>query len=295
MLADLISTVFSGLTWAMATFLVASGLTLIFGILHILNFAQGGFFMVGAFMASTMVGRLGGEVSVAAYVGVSCLAACGVAVLGLATDALVFRRLRGVPDVYVLIATYALLLVTMGGAKLVWGLDPMAVAPPRELTGAWFVGEAVLPTYSVFIVAAGLAVYLALEALLRLTRFGQLVQAVGLDPWEARLLGVNVSLVYSVSLVIGFGLAGLAGGLLAANQSLTTSMGDTFVIQAFGAIIVGGIGSVSGAFAASLLLGLIEAFGDTYLPQYPGIFFFVGLGLILLIRPTGLAGREKLA
>lgn len=295
MLADLISTVFSGLTWAMATFLVASGLTLIFGILHILNFAQGGFFMVGAFMASTLVARLGHDVSIATYVGVSCLAAFGVAVLGLATDAVIFRRLRGVPDVYVLIATYALLLVTVGGAKLVWGLDPMAVAPPRELTGALFVGEAVLPTYSVFIVASGIVVYLALEALLRLTRFGQLVQAVGLDPWEARLLGVNVSLVYSVSLVIGFGLAGLAGGLLAANQSLTTGMGDTFVIQAFGAIIVGGIGSVSGAFAASLLLGLIEAFGDTYLPQYPGIFFFVGLGLILLIRPTGLAGREKLA
>lgn len=295
MVSDLVSTVFGGLTWGMATFLVASGLTLIFGILHILNFAQGGFFMVGAFAASTLVARLGGDVSLLAYVGISLVAALGVAVLGLVADALVFRRLRGVPDVYVLIATYALLLVTVGGAKLVWGVDPMAVAPPRELQGALFVGEAVLPTYSLFIVACGLVVYVALEVLIRFTAYGQVVQAVGLDPWAARLLGVNVGLVYSASLVIGFGLAGLAGGLLAANQSLTTSMGDTFVIQAFGAMVVGGIGSVGGAFAASLLLGLIEAFGDTYVPQYPGIFFFIGLGLMLLLRPRGLAGREKLA
>jgi branched-chain amino acid transport system permease protein len=295
MVADLVSTVFGGLSWGMATFLVASGLTLIFGILHILNFAQGGFFMLGAFIASTLVARLGGDVSIWSYLGVSVVAAAGVAVLGLISDALVFRRLRGVPDIYVLIATYALLLLTIGAAKLIWGADPLAVAPPRELGGALFIGGAVLPTYSIFIVACGIAVYVGLELLIRCTRYGQVVQAVGLDPWTARLLGVNVGVVYSVSLVIGFGLAGLAGGLLAANQSLTTSMGDTFVIQAFGAMVVGGIGSISGAFAASLLLGLVEAFGDTYVPQYPGIFFFIGLGLMLLVRPRGFAGREKLA
>jgi branched-chain amino acid transport system permease protein len=277
MVADLVSTVFGGLSWGMATFLVASGLTLIFGILHILNFAQGGFFMLGAFIASTLVARLGGDVSIWSYLGVSVVAAAGVA------------------DIYVLIATYALLLLTIGAAKLIWGADPLAVAPPRELGGALFIGGAVLPTYSIFIVACGIAVYVGLELLIRCTRYGQVVQAVGLDPWTARLLGVNVGVVYSVSLVIGFGLAGLAGGLLAANQSLTTSMGDTFVIQAFGAMVVGGIGSISGAFAASLLLGLVEAFGDTYVPQYPGIFFFIGLGLMLLVRPRGFAGREKLA
>ena len=295
MLADLVSTVFGGLSWGMATFLVASGLTLIFGILHILNFAQGGFFMLGAFMASTLVARLGDDVSIWSYLGVSVVAAAGVAVLGLITDALVFRRLRGVPDIYVLIATYALLLLTIGAAKLIWGADPLSVAPPRELGGALFIGGAVLPTYSIFIVACGIVVYGGLELLIRCTRYGQVVQAVGLDPWTARLLGVNVGVVYSVSLVIGFGLAGLAGGLLAANQSLTTSMGDTFVIQAFGAMVVGGIGSISGAFTASLLLGLVEAFGDTYVPQYPGIFFFIGLGVMLLARPRGFAGREKLA
>jgi branched-chain amino acid transport system permease protein len=295
MLSDLISTVFSGLTWAMGTFLVASGLTLIFGILHILNFAQGAFFAIGAFMAASMIARLGGSVSLAAYLGVSVAAAIGVAILGLITDVLVFRRLRGVPESYVLIATYALLLVAMGLTKLVWGLDPVSVAPPTELMGAISIGDAILPTYSLFVIASGIVVYVGLEVLIRGTRFGHLAQAVGLDAWEARLLGIDVSLIYSVSLMIGIGLAGLAGGLLAANQSLTSDMGDTFIIQAFGAIIVGGIGSIGGAFVASILLGLIEAFGDTYIPQYPGIFFFIGLGLILLLRPSGLAGRERLA
>lgn len=295
MLSDLATTVFSGLVWAMATFLVASGLTLIFGILHILNFAQGGFFMIGAFAASTMVARLGGDVSLTTYVAVSFAAAALVAVLGLAMNFAVFRRLRQTPDAYVLIATYALLLVTIGVAKLIWGLDPLSVAPPRELGGALFFGDVVTPTYSLFIIACGLVVYLALEILIRFTHFGQLVQSVGLDPWTARLLGIDVDLVHTTTLVIGFGLAGLAGGLLAANQSLTTSMGDAYIIQAFGAIIVGGIGSISGAFAASLLLGMVEAFGDAYAPNYPGVAFFIGLGAVLLLRPTGLAGRETLA
>lgn len=294
-MSDLASIVAEGLTWGMATFLVASGLTLVFGILHILNFAHGGFFAVGAYLAFTAVGALGGDLSLWAYGGVSLMAAIGVALLGLLTDATVFRRLRGVPDAYVLIATYALLLLVNGGVKLVWGLDPAAVPPPQALAGAVVLGDTILPTYDLFIIGCGVVVFAGLDVLLRRTRFGQLMAAVGMDPWAARLLGVDVGRVYTITLMIGFGLAGLAGGLLAANQSLQPGMGDAVIIQAFGVIIVGGTGSVRGAFAAAVLLGLVQAAGNAFVPQYPGVFFFVGLGAMLLLLPDGMAGRERVA
>jgi len=261
MLGDLTSIVFEGLTWGMATFLVAAGLTLVFGILHILNFSHGAFFMVGAYVAFTLISRLAGDVSVWEYVAIALAAA-------LAVD---------------------------GAAKLVWGLSPQSVSPPDALGGAVMLGDAVIPSYDLFVILCGVAVFAGLDLLIHRTGFGQLVQAVGMDPWTARLLGVNVGAIYTITLMIGFGLAGLAGGLLVANQSVETGMGDIVIIQAFGVIIVGGTGSVRGAFFAAILLGVVQAFGNAYVPSYPGIFFFIGLGAMLLIRPGGLAGREAVA
>lgn len=295
MLGDLTSIVFEGLTWGMATFLVAAGLTLVFGILHILNFSHGAFFMVGAYVAFTLISRLAGDVPVSEYIAIALAAAVAVAVLGLAAEYTVFRRLREVPPSYVLIATYALLLAVDGAAKLVWGLSPQSVSPPDALGGAVMLGDAVIPSYDLFVILCGVAVFAGLDLLIHRTGFGQLVQAVGMDPWTARLLGVNVGAIYTITLMIGFGLAGLAGGLLVANQSVETGMGDIVIIQAFGVIIVGGTGSVRGAFFAAILLGVVQAFGNAYVPSYPGIFFFIGLGAMLLIRPGGLAGREAVA
>ncbi len=292
---DLGFTVFTGLSWGAATFLVAAGLTLIFGILHILNFAHGGFFMLGAYVAFTLLSLIGDGVPVWAYVLVAFAAGAAVALMGVAVDRLILRRLRHVEDAYVLIATYALLLVCDGAAKLIWGLSFLSVMPPQELFSAVFLGDLVLPTYPLFVIGVSVVVFVALELFIARSRTGKLIRVVAMDPWMARNLGIDVGRVYLLTVMIGFGLAGFAGGILAANQSLSPELGGIYVLQAFGVVIVGGMGSIRGAFLAAMLLGQIEAFGAMLAPDYPGVFYLLALAVILLIRPQGLMGKAQTA
>jgi branched-chain amino acid transport system permease protein len=294
MLADWPSLLFNALGWGMATFLVAAGLTLVFGILHVLNFSHGGFFMIGAYLAFTISAAVG-STNLVAFLGASLAAALVVGLLGLMVDRAVFRRLAQVDGAYVLVATYALLLVCNGAVKLIWGLTVQSAQPPAALFGVTILGDLVMPHYAVFVIAAGIAVYLALEWLLNLTAAGKLIRAIAADPWMAQLLGVNVGLVYSATVALGFALAGLAGGFLVANQSLSPDLAGIFIIQAFGVVIIGGMGSIRGAFLASLLLGLVDSFGTALLPDMPGILFFVALAVLLLVRPQGLLGSGRLA
>ncbi len=286
---------FNAASWAAATFLVAAGLTVIFGVLHVLNFAHGALFMIGAYVSYDVITRLGGDVSIGCYLVATLAAAAVVAVLGLVIDFSVFRRMHAVNRAYVLIASYAVLLLLNGAVKLIWGVDVLTVQPPTQMMDATVVGGVVMPNYTLFTIVAALTVYAGLELMLRGTRFGQMLQAVGADPWTARMLGIDVNGVYTLTMVIGFALAGLAGGLLAANQSLSPGLGDMFVIQAFNVIIVGGMGSVTGALLAAMLLGLVNALGDVLIPNYPGALPFVALAVCLLVRPAGLLGRRETA
>lgn len=288
MLADFLLIAINGLVWAMAVFLVASGLTLIFGILHILNFSHGGFVMIGAYLAFTAMQLLTGSVGIAAFLGIAVLCAVAVAGMGFVIDRVVFKRLKGVDDSYSLIATYAVLLLSEGAVKSVWGPNFESVYPPEGLGGALFLGDLFLPSYALFVIGAGLAVFLVLDWWLHRTASGKIMKSVALDPWMASILGINVNAIFTTAVVAGFALAGLAGGLLAPNQSLSPMMGGSYIIQAFGVIIVGGIGNVRGAFLAAILLGLIDAFGTVFVPQFPGIFFFIAVAVIILFRPQGL-------
>lgn len=288
MLADFLLIAMNGLVWAMAVFLVASGLTLIFGILHILNFSHGGFVMIGAYLAFTAMNLLTGTVGIAAFLGIAVACALAVGAMGYVVDRVVFKRLKGVDDSYSLIATYAILLLSEGAVKSIWGPNFESVYPPDGLGGALFWGNLFIPSYALFVIGSGLVVYLALDWWLHRTASGKIMKSVALDPWMASLLGINVNAIFTFAVVAGFVLAGLAGGLLAPNQSLSPMMGGSYIIQAFGVIIVGGIGNVRGAFLAAILLGLIDAFGTVFVPQFPGIFFFIAVAVIILFRPQGL-------
>lgn len=294
-LTDLALTLVNALSWAMATFLVATGLTLVFGILHVLNFAHGGYFMIGAYVSFTLIRLFGGDVTLVTYLGAAIVATVAVGLLGWLVDRFVLRRLRNVDGAYVLIATYALLLLCEGATKMIWGLDFHAMQPPAPLDGGFMVGSLSVPTYSLFVIAVGLVAFVVLEWVLSRTPVGRLVQAVAMDPWAARLLGVNVTRVFAGCVVVGFALAGLAGGMLLANQSLSPALAGSFVMQAFGVIIVGGMGSVSGAFLGALLLGLIDSINTWVLPEWPGVMFFMAMAIVLLIRPRGLFGQERVA
>ncbi len=292
MAGDLITILFNAMIWAMATFLVASGLTLVFGILHVLNFSHGGFFMIGGYVAYTVLSMFGADIPLWAYLVAAIVASVAMGGTGVAVDTLVFRRLKSVDGVYVLIATYALLLVCDGVVKLIWGLNYLSVSPPRDLLDVIFLGGAILPTFSIFVILSGVVVFLVLDYVLNRTSAGRILQVIAIDPWMAGVVGINVSSVYRWTVITGFALAGLAGGLLVANQSLSPDLAGIFILQAFGVVIVGGMGSVRGAFVASIFLGLVEALSATYLPNYPGVLFFATIALVLIIRPEGLLSRQ---
>lgn len=280
-------TVLNGLSWGMTVFLAAAGLTLVFGILHILNFAHGGFVMLGAYLAYSLLAKLGTP-SLWAFLGTAVSCAVVLGLLGAAVDRFVFRRLRGVSESYSLIATYALLLLCQGAVKAVWGIDVLSVAPPSALRGATEIGGIYAPNFVLFVLACGIATFVLLDHVVHRTRMGKTVQSVAVDPWMASLLGVNVRLVLAATVVAGVALAGLAGAILSVNQSLTPDMASGLIIQAFGVIIVGGMGNIRGAFVAAVLLGVITAVGDRLFTEIPGLFFYVALIAILMWRPQGL-------
>lgn len=288
MLTDFLMNATNGLVWGMAVFLVASGLTLIFGILHVLNFSHGGFVMIGAYLAFTMMSLLSGPASVAGFIGIALVCAALVGVMGHVINIVVFRRLKGVDDSYSLIATYAVLLLCEGAVKSIWGPSFESVPPPQALGGALFLGDYFVPSFALFVILSGVLVFLLLDFWLERTASGKVMKSVALDPWMASLLGININAIFAIAVVAGFALAGLAGGLLAPNQSLSPMLGGTYIIQAFGVIIVGGIGNVRGAFLAAILLGQMDAFGTVLVPDFPGIFFFIAVAVFILFRPRGL-------
>lgn len=289
---DVYFTLINGLATGMAVFLVAAGLTLIFGILKILNFAHGSFFMIGAYVAYTIVGSNPGSIWM------FVLAAIGgglvVGALGYVTDRIVLSRLRNVDEAYMLIATFAVLLVCTGVVKMIWGVNYASVTPPPSLDGALIVGALFVPTYSIFVIIAGLIVFVALELAIHRTWLGKLLQSVANDSWMSGLLGINVPLALTATAIVSFMLAGLAGGLLLANQTLSPILGESYLLLAFMAVVIGGLGSVRGAFIAAILLGIIESGSSLFLPNMPGMATYVFVILFLLAKPQGLLGGDRI-
>lgn len=278
--------VFNAAAFGMAIFLVAAGLTVIFGLLRLLNMAQGGFFMIGAYTAYSVMGRdvqSLGMFLLAAFVG-----GVVVAALGLLTDRLVLRRLRNVDPHYVLIATFALMMVCAGVTKLVWGVDFFSVNPPPGLDQPLNPFGMFFSAYQLFVIGAGLITYAVLEVAIHRMWFGKLMQALAADPWMASVMGLNVSFGVALSVMASFFLAGLAGGLLLPNQSLSTGLGDSYLMYAFFAVIIGGLGNIRGAFVGSLVLGLVQSLNTVLLPSVPGLAIYVVLAAFLLWKPNGL-------
>lgn len=294
MLALLLGPLFNGLFTAMVVFLFATGLTLVFGILRILNFAHGGFFMIGAYLAFSLVKTFASDTSTLAYILISIVAGVVVGLCGLAVERLVFRPLQHVDEAYSLIATYALLLISEGAVKAIWGVSFHSVMTPAALGGALIVDDLVMPVFAVFIICLGVLCYVVLEWILQHTATGKLMKSVASDPWMAGMLGINVPRFYAWIVVIGFFLAGLAGGMLLPNQTLSPNLASVFVVQAFGVLIVGGMGNIRGTFLASILLCVIDSYGSVIFSEVPGIFFYVAMAAMLLVRPQGLIAGARL-
>ncbi|ABA81498.1 branched-chain amino acid ABC transporter permease [Rhodobacter sphaeroides] len=277
---------FNGMAQGMAFFLVAAGLTWVFGILKILNLAHGAFFMLGAYIAYSVGGAW--PASIWTFLAVALVAAAAVGVLGYLTDVLVLRRLRNVDYHYALIATFGLMLFCEGVAKAIWGTDYFAVMPPPEVDRAIVVGGSYISVYTLFVIGTGLVLYAALEIVMHRTWAGKIMRAVSNDPWMAGTVGINVPLVLMLSVVASFVLAGFAGGVLVPNQALSPHVGASFVLYAFMAVVIGGLGSIRGTFLACILLGIVESANATFMAQYGGIAIYILLAVALVWKPNGL-------
>lgn len=284
MAQHLLSIAANGVLIGIAFFLAAVGLTILFGIMRVLNFAHGSFIMVGAFLASTILRQLG-RYTPLEFLLTAIVVGLVIGLVGLIVDVLVFRRLHGVDEAAALIATFALMLVVNGVAKLIWGADFLSVDAPLGLEGALSLGPVMVPSFSVALLAVGIVVFVLVDLFLNRTWTGKTLGAIAEDRWIMGILGHSPRRLELLAVFLAFFLAGFAGSTLVPNQILAHNLGDHFIIQAFAVVIVGGLGSVRGTFIAAMLLGVAEAVGSVVMPS---LSLYVCMIVILILRPQGL-------
>jgi branched-chain amino acid transport system permease protein len=286
-LSCVVTQVSAGLTIGMLLFLVASGLTLIFGVLGLVNFAHGSFYMVGAYLALAGYGATGSFVAAAAF------GALGVAVLGLLCERLLLSRIYGADVLMQLLVCYAIVLILDDVVKIVWGADFLSMGVPDSLRQPPFIiaGGIVPYFYAIlFLVTAAIALLLAWG--MGRTKFGRTVRAAAVNPSMVAALGVNTTALYAVVFAIGAMLAGAAGALSAPIRSVVPGAGVSILIESFIVTVIGGMGSIGGALAASLIIGLTRSFGSIGFPLFVEGMMFVIMALVLLLKPSGLGGRR---
>ena len=279
----------AGLSYGSTLFLVSAGLTLIFGVTRIVNFAHGSLYMIGAYLAYTLTTML--PSTVFGFFGGVALAAFGVAIIGAALEVVLLRRLYAAPEIFQLVATFAVVLIVQDLVLVVWGPNELFAPRAPGLKGSVEIAGALVPQYTLFAMAVGPAVYALLWWGLRRTRFGVWVRAASQDREMASALGVNERRLFTSVFALGAFLAGLAGALQIPRETVNLQMDLAILIEAFVVVVVGGLGSVTGAFLAALLIGLVHAFGAWWLPQSTLVLIFVAMALVLVLRPHGLLGK----
>jgi len=281
----------AGISNGMLLFLIAAGLSLIFGVLRIINFAHGALFMLGAFIAVSLSGWLpdGSASFVAMLIG----ATAGLAVIGVAIESGLLRRIYRAPHEFQLLLTFALVFILGDAVKLIWGNQDHSVATPPLLVGSTQALGVTFPTYRLFLIAAGIAVALGLWWVLHKTRWGIFVRAATMDRAMLGALGVNTRVLFTTVFALGAALAGLGGALAAPVVSIGPGLHVQVIIDAFVVVVIGGMGSVMGAFVASLLVGLVNAFGILAFPGLSVVLTFACMAVVLIVRPWGLFGSPE--
>ena len=286
LLGFLVTESVNALSQAALLFFLGVGLTLIFGIMRIVNFAHGSFYMLGAFIGYSAA-RLTGSFWLAL-----ALAPLAVGIVGTLFELGVLRWLYRRDESAFLMVTFGLALVLGEVIRLSWGPEALQVERPAAFSGVIFLFDEPFPTYRLFLVGAGVVVALAIWQFLERTRLGLLIRATSQNAEMVHALGIDVNLVRSAVFGIGCGLAG-AGGVLAAPL-LTASIGMAadMIIDAFVIVIIGGMGSFPGSLIGAVLVAFVQVFGEYYLPDLALAFMYLVMLLVLVVRPGGLLGKE---
>src|ERR1700730_12663511 len=282
----------SGLANAMFLFLVASGLSLIFGVTRIVNFAHGSFYMLAAYLTYSLTAAL--SLGPAAFYAAVILAALIVAALGGLVEVLLLRRVYRAPELYQLLLTFALVLIAADAVRYIWGADNKTGPSAPGLAGSVPIAGQLFPSYDLAIIGFGPLVALALWLLFHRTRWGVLIRAATQDREMVAALRVDQRRLFASVFVLGSFLAGLGGALQVPRLALTTVMDTTVIVEAFVVVVIGGMGSVWGALLASLLIGVLNAFGVLVLRRNFFLLIFVVMAVVLIVRPWGLLGRPEI-
>ncbi|HEY1783021.1 MAG TPA: ABC transporter permease [Roseiarcus sp.] len=280
----------SGLASAASLFLVASGLSLIFGVTRIVNFAHGAFYMLGAYIAFTLTDRFSGPFG---FWGGMVAAAIAVGLIGAAFEMLLLRRIYRAPELFQLLATFGATLVVEDLVLLIWGPDDLLAPRAPGLAGAVMVVGKRFPSYDLFLIVLGPVVLGLLWLILHRTRWGVLVRAATQDRDMVAALGVNQKWLFTGVFALGALLAGLGGALEAPRGAVNHAMDINIIVEIFVVVVIGGLGSIEGAFVASILVSLVNAFGILVLPRISLVLVFLLMAVVLVIRPWGLFGRKE--
>lgn len=285
--ACIITQATGGLIIGMLLFLVAAGLTLIFGVLKVVNFTHGSFYMLGAYFALTIFQFTG------SYTLTILGAGAATAVVGLVFERLFISRVYGQNVLMQLLVCYAFVLIFDDVVKILWGPEFKSMGmPPAFQVPPLFIAGGVVPPFYLFLVGITMLIGLTLWLVIDKTRLGKTVRAAANNPNMVAALGINTDFLYALVFALGGLLAGFAGALAAPVRSLTPGMGFSILIESFIVTVIGGMGSIVGAFVAALAIGLIRSFGSLGFPLFTEGLMYLFMVVVLIARPTGLFGKE---
>lgn len=278
--------IINGLVYGSFLYLLSVGLVLIFGLRRVTNFAHGGLFMLGAYIAYAVSAKLG------FWTGM-LVSTLGLAALGVALDRLVFRPLAHENEIVTLLVTFGLLFVIEDVVRTIWGKDYLTVPPPPLLSGVIPMFGATFPVYRLFVIAVAMIVAAALALWLRSSRVGLYVRASSVDPVTTGMQGVDTDRLSALVVAIGTGLAGLSGTIAGPLLALSPSMGGFIIIDCFVVVVTGGLTSFTGVFLAAMLIGQVHNLGIVFVPELASMIPLAIMALVLTMRPQGLAGAGK--
>jgi len=279
---------FNGLASGAFYALLALGLSVIFGMLRVINFAHGALFMLGAFAT-----YYGAEAFHVPFYAALIVAPLAVGLFGMAIEVTILRRLRGLDPVYGLLMTFALTLIIVNVVRLMAGPLGSPYSAPDALSGATNLGFTVYPTYRLFVIAVSLAISLLVWWFVERSTLGARVRAATENPVLARAFGVDTNLLITLTFGVGAGIAALAGVLAAPTTNVAPSMGDAIIIYTFAIVVIGGLGSITGSIVAGFALGLLQAIGSVYYPPISTTLIFIVMVLVIIVRPAGLFGKSE--
>jgi len=284
--------IINSLLYASVLFLIAGGLSLIYGVMRIVNMAHGNLYAFGAYVTAWAVGTMAAGAPVPVLLMLLPVGALAAAILGAILEPTLLRPFYRRAEEYQLLVTFGLLMILEDLMRFIWGPYPLSASEVFENFGSLTIGDAIYPTYNLLVIGVGAAAAIFLWAFIYRTRFGVVLRATSQNMRMAAALGVNVNRVYVEAFTLGCFMAGLGGAIIVPSQSAVLGMGIDAVVLAFIVVVIGGLGSLEGALVGAVIVGFVREAGIAWFPEIELAVLYLAAATVLLARPAGLFGRQ---